>query len=186
MSYYDIMEIVPMKLKNMDFQALAEFRFEMRRFVNFSEQSARAAGLEPQHHQALLALTGLPGGERRTIGALAGRMQLRHNSAVELVDRLEARGLLHRIPSPFDGREVLLRLSSRGERVLEKLSRQHRAELQSAGPQLIRALQAVIRHAERRGERGAGKSPRDRRQNMKGRGAAHRVLQRRISLAPLR
>jgi len=152
-----------MTARNVDFQALAEFRHEMRRFVNFSEQSARAAGLEPQQHQALLALKGLPADERRTISALAASMQLRHNSAVELVNRLEARGLLHRTPSPFDGREVLLRLNSRGERVLEKLSRQHRTELQLAGPKLIRALQSVIRHAERRGTHANRKPRRDQR-----------------------
>jgi len=143
--------------KGVDFRALAEFRREMRRFASFSERSARAAGLEPQHHQALLALKGMAADERRTIGTLAERMQLRHNSAVGLADRLEAHGLLHRAHSPLDRREVLLRLSRRGERVLEKLSRQHRSELQSAGPKLIRALQSVIRHAERRGERAAAR-----------------------------
>lgn len=135
---------------NVDFEALAEFRYEMRRFVNFSEQSARAAALEPQQHQALLALKGLPQRERRTIGALAARMQLKHNSAVELVDRLEARGLLRRSHSSIDAREVLLRLTPRGERVLEKLSRQHHAELVTAGPKLIRALQTALRQSRHR------------------------------------
>jgi DNA-binding MarR family transcriptional regulator len=156
-----------------DFTALAEFRHEMRLFVNFSEQSARAAGLEPQQHQALLALKGLAVGERRTISALSASMQLRHNSAVELVNRLEIRGLLRRTSSPFDRREVLLRLNPRGERVLEKLSRQHRAELQTAGPKLIRALQSVIRHAERRGKRSAPKRrPNQRRRRIKAPGTA--------------
>ncbi|HYX50470.1 MAG TPA: helix-turn-helix domain-containing protein, partial [Ktedonobacteraceae bacterium] len=74
-----------------EYQTLAEFRYQLRRFLRFSEQAARAAGLEPQQHQLLLALKGLPEGRKATIGALAERLQLTHHSTVELVDRLVER-----------------------------------------------------------------------------------------------
>src|SRR5881409_2559150 len=79
-----------------DYQALAEFRYQIRRFLRFSEQMARAAGIEPQQHQLLLAVKGLPEGRRAIIGELADRLQLQHHSVVELVDRLEERGFVQR------------------------------------------------------------------------------------------
>jgi DNA-binding MarR family transcriptional regulator len=125
-------------------QALGEFRYQIRRFLNFSEQAARAAGVEPQQHQALLAVKGLSGGERATVGALAERLQIQHHSAVELVDRLEARKLVHRSRNTADRREVLVLLTGRGKRLLRELSAPHRKELRSAGPALLRALRVVI------------------------------------------
>jgi DNA-binding MarR family transcriptional regulator len=136
--------------EKVDYAALAQFRYEIRRFLSFSEGMSQSAGLEPQQHQALLALRGLPSAADATISALAERMLLRHNSAGELADRLEARGLLRRAPSPTDARQVLLQLTPRGNRALEKVSRPHRARLQTAGPLLIGALQVVLRHASRR------------------------------------
>jgi DNA-binding MarR family transcriptional regulator len=130
-----------------DYAALADFRYEIRRFLNFSEKMSHAARLEPQQHQALLALKGLPPAADATVSALAERMLLRHHSAGELADRLEARGLLRRAPSTKDARRVLLQLTPRGNRALEKVSRPHRARLQIAGPLLINALQTVLRHA---------------------------------------
>lgn len=130
-----------------DYQALAQFRYEIRRFVNFSEQAARQAGTEPQQHQALLAIGGLPKAQRATIGALAERLQIRHHSAVELVDRLEAHGLLERTRSHADRREVWLALTPRGTKLLKELSRSHLAELREAGRALLRALQGVMRTA---------------------------------------
>lgn len=128
----------------MNYRALAECRYEIRRFLNFSEQAARAAGIEPQQHQALLAIKGLPLGLRATVGMLAERLQLQHHSTVELIDRLEAKGLLLRRRSGADRREVFLRLTGRGERLLRALSLPHQAELRSAGPTLLRALKGVI------------------------------------------
>ncbi len=127
-----------------DYQALAGFRYEIRRFLNFSENAARAAGVEPQQHQALLALEGLPPAMPATVGALAERLQIRHNSAVELSRRLEAKGLIVRTRSRSDAREVLLRVTPRGERLLARLSLSHRDELRTAGPRLIGALRSVI------------------------------------------
>lgn len=126
------------------YRELAELRYRIRRFVAFSEAAARAAGLEPRQHQLLLAIRGLPADLRPTVGVLAGRMQLRHHSVVELADRLAARRLVARRPSERDAREILLRITSRGEQVLRALSRDHLAELQASGPALVRALGEVL------------------------------------------
>jgi len=122
-----------------DYAALSNFRYEIRRFLNFSENAARAAGIEPQQHQALLALKGLPEALPATVGALAERLQIRHNSAVGLSHRLEAKGLIKRTRNDSDAREVLLRITPKGERLLERLSLVHREELRSAGIRLIEA-----------------------------------------------
>ena len=125
---------------------LAAFRYEIRRFLNFSEHAAREAGVEPQQHQALLAIKGVPPGSTATVGFLAERLQVQHHSACELSDRLQEKGLIRRWRSDADRREVLLELTPRGERVLEQLSAAHRNELRVAGPKLMKALQAVVSH----------------------------------------
>ena len=132
-----------------DYGALAKFRYEIRRFVNFSEQAARAAGIEPQQHQALLAIKGLPRGWKATVGVLAERLQIQHHSAVELSDRLEAKGLIRRLRSRADRREVILQLTRRGEKLLSGLSLPHRAELRSAARSLLRALEAALAQTTR-------------------------------------
>lgn len=126
------------------YRALAEFRHQVRRFTAFSEDVARAAGVEPRQHQLLLALKGLPKGLRPTVGVLAERVQLRHHSVVELVDRLASRKLVERRRSERDAREVLLVITPSGEQLLRKLTLAHRAELQTAGPALVQALEAVL------------------------------------------
>lgn len=128
----------------MDYRALADFRYEIRRFLSFSEQAARDSGVEPQQHQALLAIKGLPLGRRATVGVLSERLQIQHHSGVELSVRLEAKGLIRRVRSRRDRREVLLSLTRRGEQLLRELTLPHRAELRSAGPTLLRALEAAI------------------------------------------
>jgi DNA-binding MarR family transcriptional regulator len=128
-----------------DYPALAEFRYQIRRFLHFSEQAAREARMEPRQHQFLLALKGLPVNMRPNIGTLADRMQIRSHSAVELVNRLAKRGLVQRRQADGDGREVELVVTAKGEAVLHRLSLHHRAELQSAGPALMIALNAVLR-----------------------------------------
>ena len=132
--------------KEFDYRALAEFRYEVRRFQNLSEQAARAAGIEPQQYQALLAVKGLPASCNATVGVLAERLQIQHHSAVELVDRLEAHGLLKRMRSRIDRRKVLLRLTSRGEEILRQVALPHRADLRSSGRTILRALQIVMAH----------------------------------------
>lgn len=136
--------------KQVDYRALADFRYEVRRFQNLSEQAARAAGIEPQQYQALLAIKGLPAEASATVGLLAERLQIQHHSAVELVDRLETHGLLRRIRSQKDRRQVLLRLTARAEEILRRVALPHRAELRSSGLTMLRALQTVMAHASAR------------------------------------
>jgi DNA-binding MarR family transcriptional regulator len=127
-----------------EYQTLAEFRYQLRRFLRFSEQAARAAGLEPQQHQLLLALMGLPEGKKATIGALAERLQLAHHSTVELVDRLVERGFIQRSRDEADQRQVLVTLTAQGEEVLRDLSLSHRTELRSFGPTLVQVLNTLL------------------------------------------
>ncbi len=127
-----------------EYQTLAEFRYQLRLFLRFSEQAARAAGLEPQQHQLLLAVKGLPAGRKATISALAERLQLAHHSTVELVDRLAERGFIQRCRNEADQRQVLVRLTPQGEEMLRVLSLAHRAELQSTGPALVQALTLLL------------------------------------------
>lgn len=126
------------------YQALAEFRYQIRRFIRFSEEVAQKAGLEPQHHQLLLALKGIPAGETPRIAYLAERLQIRHHSAVELVDRLDRKGLIRRSRGKLDRREVHVKLTPRGERLLRELTLHTRAELRSAAPTLVAALRNVM------------------------------------------
>jgi DNA-binding MarR family transcriptional regulator len=127
-----------------DYRTLAEFRFQIRRFLAFSENAARAHGLDAQQHQLLLALKGLPPGTAPTIGALADRLHVRHHSAVGLVDRLDQKGLIVRETDAADRRRVLVRISARGEAILRKLTRLHQEELSSAGPLLLDTLRTLL------------------------------------------
>ena len=124
-----------------DYRALAEFRFQIRKFLRFSEAAARRVGLEPQQHQLLLAIKGM----KPTVGELAARLQTRHHSVVELIDRLEARQLVGRRRSEQDRRQVWIDLTPEGERILDALSVQHGAEMETAGPALLDALRALLR-----------------------------------------
>jgi len=128
-----------------EYQALAEFRRNIRSFLHFSEQQVRAQGLEPQQHQLLLAIRGLPDGTSATIGELSARMLLKHHSVVELVDRLERHGYVRRSTSRQDHRQVLVRLTTAGASVLRRLSLAHHQELETAGPALTKALQRLMR-----------------------------------------
>jgi DNA-binding MarR family transcriptional regulator len=131
------------KLSNADYRSLAAFRYEIRKFLSFSEQAAREAGIEPQQHQLLLAVRGLPESLRPTIRTISERLCVQHHTAVALVDKLEAHGLLQRERSTLDRREVLLRLTEAGAELLSGLSAQHRQQLQTVGPALLTALQSI-------------------------------------------
>jgi DNA-binding MarR family transcriptional regulator len=124
----------PGKLTPADYQILAEFRFLLRRFMAFSEEAAREAGLAPQQHQALLAVKGFDGAP--TIGELAERLAIKHHSAVGLVDRLAKAGHLKRRHDAADRRRVSLALTASGERLLADLSSAHRDELRVLTPSL--------------------------------------------------
>jgi DNA-binding MarR family transcriptional regulator len=127
-----------------DYQALAEFRYQIRKFLHFSEKVVQAAGLERGQYQLMLAIKGMPDGVRPRIRELANRMQIQHHSAVELINRLEAGGFVKRERAQDDRREVLLALTPKGERVLAELALHHHEELQSAAPDLVRALRRVM------------------------------------------
>ena len=133
-----------MKLSKRAWQELAEFRYQLRRFLQFSEERAREHQIEPQQHQALLALKGLPDGLRPTVGELAHRLLLRHHSTVELVNRLEAAGLVQRTDDPTDRRQMLIHLTRKGAAKLRGLSLAHQDELRVKGPELARALFAIL------------------------------------------
>ncbi len=126
-----------------DYQALAELRYQLRRFLRFSEQEARAAGIEPQQHQMLLAIKGLPPESTASVGELAERLQLQHHSTVELINRMVERGLLERRRDTGDQRRVIVQLTERGDDLLRKLSLLHRMELRSMAPTLVEALTAL-------------------------------------------
>jgi DNA-binding MarR family transcriptional regulator len=136
--------------RDVDYQALAELRHQLRRFLTFSETQARAAGIEPQQHQVLLAIKGLPDGLRPTISVLAERLVLKHHTVVGLADRLVAAEFAVRVPNPSDRREILLQITARGERVLRTLSLAHQAELSHSGPTLVMALRRALLRSARR------------------------------------
>jgi len=133
-----------------DYATLAELRYQLRRFLGRREEAARAAGVEPQQYALLLQLKGLEG--RRTvptIGALAERLQIRHHSAVELVDRLVARRMVDRRRNGHDGRAVEVALRPAGQAVLRRLALYSTAELQTDGPELVNVLRRLIRQRRR-------------------------------------
>jgi len=136
----------PKSLNDAEYMALAEFRFQIRKYLRFMEEKARAAGQNPQQYQLILAVKGLPRGSSPTIGVLAERMQLNHNSMVELVDRCEQRGLLRRSRSGGDRRQVELVVTAEGEDFLRGLASAGREELRTSGPILAKAIHHLISH----------------------------------------
>ena len=116
-------------LTKQDFEALARFRFGIRRYLRFSEETVRQHGVTPQQYQLLLAIKGFPGRDWALVRELADRLQLRHHSVVELVNRAQAQGLVHRTADPDDARAVRVVLTDQGEQLLGRLSALHRDEL---------------------------------------------------------
>jgi DNA-binding MarR family transcriptional regulator len=131
------------QLSKSQYEMLAAFRYALRQFLHFSEEAAHAAGITPQQHQALLAVKGFPGRDCVTVGELAERLQLRHHSAVGLVDRLVAERLMARSPSARDRRQVCVQLTLRGENVLGRLSSAHNEQLKRIAPGLILRLKQL-------------------------------------------
>lgn len=126
---------------------LADFRYELRRFLQFSEGAALRVGLQPKQHQLLLQIAGAREGTAVTIAYAAERLGLKHNSAVELVDRSEHEGMLTRGADKDDGRRTILRMTRKGHQVLVSLSGDHARELTELAPRLTKALKLVSRHA---------------------------------------
>ena len=136
------------ELSQADYCALAQFRYLIRRFLHFSEEAARAEGLEPQQHQMLLAIQAKSdsenGGHFPSVGQLAEALFIRHHSAVGLADRLEERGLAKRVRGDVNRREVQVRLTPEGAQKLKRLSNAHHAELRNSGPLLVESLAALL------------------------------------------
>lgn len=128
------------RVSQKDYEALADFRYALRRFLHSSEEAARKNGLSPQQHQALIAIRGFPKGELVTVGALADRLCSKPQSTSELISRLQKQGLVERYGSEADGRQVVLALTPHGEEVLRGLSAVHRQELRKLSPELREAL----------------------------------------------
>jgi len=133
------------RISKSHYESLAALRHALRRFLNFSEDAARQSGLTPQQHQALLAIKGFPGRDYVSMAELADGLQLRHHSAVGLVDRLTRARLVQRKPAADDRRRVELRLTARGEKAIEKLSAIHLQELRQLGPELHRLVGSITR-----------------------------------------
>jgi DNA-binding MarR family transcriptional regulator len=142
------------KLTVSDYQALSEFRYEIRKFMHFSELALHAAGLERGQYQLMLTVKGMPEGVRPRIRELADRMMIQHHSTVELINRLETGGYVRRESAQDDRREVLLALTAKGEKVLAELALHHHEELQNAAPRLVTALRRVMKGGPR-GKTGA-------------------------------
>ena len=132
------------KVSSSDYRALGAFRYEIRKFLAFSEHAARDAGIQPQQHQLLLAVRGLPEGARPTIRTIAERLCVKHHTAVALIDALEGQGFLKRDRSSQDRREVLLVLTIKGDALLQRLSALHRQQLRNVGPMMVGALKAIL------------------------------------------
>ena len=128
---------------------LAEFRFQLRRFLHISQLAAEEAGLRPQQYQMLQCVAAMPPGIQPTIANVAERMFLKHNSTVELVDRTIEQGLLRRTQDPDDHRRILLRVTPQGEHILATLADFHTRQLGQTGPELVRALARVLNRGNR-------------------------------------
>ncbi|HEX3094854.1 MAG TPA: MarR family winged helix-turn-helix transcriptional regulator [Candidatus Angelobacter sp.] len=135
------------KLSRPEYKALAEFRYQIRKYLRYMEEAARSYGYHPQQYQLLLAIEGLPDGKTPSIKTLAERMQLNHNSTVELVDRCEKRGLLRRTRESMNRREVTLAATPAGIRMMEDQASASRAELREIGPVLFASLQRLMEEA---------------------------------------
>lgn len=125
------------------YETLAAFRYSLRKFIHFSEEAAEIARMTPQQHQALLAIKGFPGRDYVTVGELAERLQIKHHSAVGLVDRLAAEKFVMRVPSREDRRQVFIQLTGQGEKKLEKLSAVHQEQLKQIGSELSLLLKRL-------------------------------------------
>ncbi|MEO7933777.1 MAG: MarR family winged helix-turn-helix transcriptional regulator [Chthoniobacterales bacterium] len=126
-----------------DYQTLAAFRKALREFLRFSEEAALAEGIAPQQHQTLLVIGACPPAGAVTVGEVAAHLQIKHHSAVGLVERMRSAGLITKEPDASDRRKVSLRLTAEGQRMLENLSSAHKSELARLGPALRSMLQTL-------------------------------------------
>jgi len=134
---------VSRKIDRNEIQLLAKFRFEIRRFLQFSEQAATAAGLQPQQHQLMLQIAGASDDTLVTVSHIAEVMGLRHHTVVELSKRCELAGLVRRTHDQNDRRCVVLELTPQGLESLRQLSEAHAQQLRELAPSLIQALTRI-------------------------------------------
>lgn len=127
-------------ISKQEYEALANFRYAIRQFLRSREEAARRVGVTPQQQQALLAIKGFPGRDYASIGELAERLQIRHHSAVGLVDRLESQGYVSRTHGE-DRRFVYVSLTKKGEEILHQLTAPHREEIRQLGENLDEMLE---------------------------------------------
>jgi DNA-binding MarR family transcriptional regulator len=154
---------MPGKVTESEYRALGELRHLIRKFVQEGDVTAKQLGLEPQQYLLLLAVRGLPPGQKATISTLADRLSLRHHSTVELIDRLEAHGYVKRVRGRTDRRQVLVVLQPHGAKLLEKVVEQRMTDLRSNGRALVAAISALL---EPRGRILASKNGRRRRRSV--------------------
>ena len=115
------------------YESLADFRYQLRKFIYFSDSEAKKCGITPQQHQLILAIMGFPGREYATPSELAERLQITHHACVGLIDRCEQSNLVSRRQNPADGRSVLIEVTPQGKAILEKLSEIHLEEINRMG-----------------------------------------------------
>lgn len=127
-------------VRDADYQTLAQFRYQVRTYLAFSEVAVRRAGLTMQQYQALLAIKGFAGRDAASIGDVADFLLIRPHTAVELMNRMAKLDLISRGADPQDARRVLIRLTTKGEQKLRALSRVHLEELRAVSPALSRIL----------------------------------------------
>jgi len=113
------------------FEALSEFRYQLKRFLHFSEAAAKEQGITPLQYLLLLHIRGYPGRNWATVGELAERLQMNHNATVALLTRCEELDLVERRKNEKDRRKVEIHLTAKGDSYLQKLAQQHKTELQS-------------------------------------------------------
>jgi DNA-binding MarR family transcriptional regulator len=134
----------PAPAGRLDYQTLADLRYQLRQFLRTRELAARRAGVEPQQYLVLLQIKGLAGRTVPTIGALAERLQIRHHAVVQLVDRLVRRGMVERRREGRDRREVVVCLQAAGEKILRRLASDSISDLTIEGPELVASLNRLI------------------------------------------
>lgn len=142
---------MPKEISTAEYQALAELRYRIRKFVREGDEVATALGLEPQQYLLLLMIRGIPNGQEATVSNLAERLSLKHHSVVELIDRMETHGYVRRSRSREDRRSVFVSLLPRGEKMLQQVAQHRIGELRASGAALVNAIGALLRdgHAYR-------------------------------------
>ncbi len=127
-----------------DYEGLANFRYLLRKFLRFSKDFLRAtAGLNPEQYEALLAVKAFAAPVGLTISELSERLQVKHHSAVNIVDRLAERKLITREAGETDRRRRHVQLTAKGEKLIEELAIAHRREIRLRSPEMIKALERL-------------------------------------------